>query len=101
MDTSVIGPITVMDQYIANFGAASATIHGLIVSSILIPAAISSFFAGRIADIIGRTKAISIGGLIFGLGAALQAAAVHLGMFITGRIIEGVGEGIFLGTLVV
>lgn len=101
MDTSIIGPITVMDEYTAVFGAFSAIIHGLIVSSILIPAAISSFLAGRLADAVGRTKGISLGGLIFGLGAALQAAAVHLAMFLVGRVIEGIGEGIFLGNLVV
>ena len=101
MDTSIIGPVTVMDKYIADFGTASATVHGLIVSSILIPTAISSFFAGRVADAIGRTKSISLGGLVFGIGALLQAAAVHLDMFIVGRVTEGIGEGIFLGSLVV
>lgn len=101
MDTSIIGPVTVMDKYIADFGTASATVHGLIVSSILIPAAISSFFAGRVADAVGRRKGISLGGLIFGFGAMLQAAAMHLSMFIVGRVIEGIGEGIFLGNLVV
>ncbi|KAF2133665.1 general substrate transporter [Dothidotthia symphoricarpi CBS 119687] len=101
MDTSIIGPVTVMDKYIADFGTASAIVHGLIVSSILIPAAISSFFAGRVADAVGRTKGISLGGLIFGFGVVLQAAAVHLAMFIVGRVIEGIGEGIFLGNLVV
>ncbi|KAF2257849.1 putative transporter [Lojkania enalia] len=101
MDTSIIGPVTVMDRYIADFGTASATVHGLIISSILIPAAISSFFAGRVADAVGRPKGISIGGLIFGIGAALESGAVHLAMFVVGRVIEGIGEGIFLGNLVV
>ncbi|PVH95298.1 putative MFS sugar transporter [Periconia macrospinosa] len=101
MDTSVIGPVTVMERYIDDFGAFSSTIHGLIVSSILITAAISSFFAGRIADALGRIKCISLGGLIFSVGAAIQAAASHLGMFVAGRAVEGVGEGFFLGALVV
>ncbi|CAI6311070.1 unnamed protein product [Periconia digitata] len=101
MDTSIIGPVTVMPQYIANFGAFSSAIHGLIVSSVLVTAATSSFFAGRIADAVGRTKCISLGGFVFALGAAIQAAAVHLGMFVAGRAVEGVGEGIFLGALVV
>jgi MFS family permease len=101
MDTSIIGPVTVMEEYIADFGAASATIHGLIVSSILIPAAISAFFAGRVADAVGRAKSISLGGLIFGLGAAFEAGAVHLAMFVVGRIVAGVGGGLFLGNLVV
>lgn len=102
MDTGIIGPVTDMKDFVAQFGGSqSATIHGLIVSSILIPAAISSFFAGFLADKFGRSKGISIGVFIFGVGAAIEAAAVHLAMFIVGRIVEGVGEGLFLGTLVV
>ncbi|CAG7952560.1 unnamed protein product [Penicillium salamii] len=102
MDTGIIGPVTDMEDFVAQFGGSrSATIHGLIVSSILIPAAISSFFAGFVADRFGRSKGISIGVFIFGVGAALEAAAVHLAMFIVGRVVEGVGEGLFLGTLVV
>ena len=101
MDTGIIGSVTVMKSYISEFGEQSATIHGLIVSAILIPATLSSCFAGRVADVLGRTKVIAIGALIFGIGAALEAAAVSIGMFVVGRCIEGAGEGLFLGTLVV
>ena len=101
MDTGIIGPVTVMKTYTSQFGMHSATVHGLIVSAILIPAAASSFFAGRVADILGRPTAISIGALIFGLGAALEAGAVHIAMFVGGRVVEGLGEGLYLGTLVV
>ncbi|KAL3428686.1 general substrate transporter [Aspergillus tetrazonus] len=101
MDTGIIGPVTTMDSFVEEFGNRSATVHGLLVSSILIPAAISSFFAGYLADKFGRPQGISIGTLIFGLGAALEAGAVHVSMFVLGRCIEGMGEGLYLGTLVV
>ena len=101
MDTGIIGSVTVMKSYISEFGQQSAAVHGLIVSAILIPAALSSFFAGRLADALGRPKGIAIGALIFGLGSALEAGAVNIAMFVIGRIIEGVGEGLYLGTLVV
>ncbi|KAJ5595665.1 hypothetical protein N7450_002123 [Penicillium hetheringtonii] len=102
MDTGVIGPVTDMKDFKAQFGGSqNATIHGLIVSSILIPAALSSFFAGYLADKLGRPKGISIGVLIFGIGAAIEAGATSLGMFIGGRVVEGLGEGLFLGNLVV
>jgi DNA-directed RNA polymerase III subunit RPC2 len=71
------------------------------VSSLLIPAAISSFFAGYHADKFGCPQGISIGTLIFKLGAALEAGAVHVSMFVLGRCIEGMGEALYLGTLVV
>ena len=101
MDTSIIGSVTVMKTYVSDFGSLSATVHGLVVSAILIPAAICSFFAGRVADTLGRPKSITIGASIFGIGAALEAGAVSLAMFVVGRIIEGIGEGLYLGTLVV
>jgi DNA-directed RNA polymerase III subunit RPC2 len=101
MDTGIIGPVTVMNSFVEQFGNQSATVHGLLVSFILIPAAISSFFAGYLADKLGRPKGISIGVLIFAIGAALEAAAVHVAMFVVGRCIEGIGECLYLGTLVV
>jgi MFS family permease len=100
-DTGIIGPVTVMDDFTKYVGNPSPTIHGLIVSSILIPAAVSSFFAGRLADVMGRTRAIALGSFIFALGAAIEAASVHIAMFVAGRVVEGVGEGLYLGTLVV
>ncbi|KAK8067322.1 MFS sugar transporter [Apiospora hydei] len=99
IDTGIIGPVTVMDDFKNYVGDPSPTIHGLIVSSILIPAAISSFFAGKVADALGRSHGIAIGSFVFGVGAALEAASVHIGMFVAGRVIEGIGEGLYLGTL--
>ena len=101
VDTGIIGSVTVMKSYISEFGPLSATVHGLIVSAILIPAAMSSIFAGRVADVLGRRKNIAIGALIFGFGTAIEAGAINLAMFIVGRSIEGVGEGLYLGTLTV
>lgn len=102
MDTGTIGPVTDMANFKASFGGSeNSTIHGLIVSCILIPAALSSFFAGYVADRLGRPKGIAIGVFIFGIGAAIEAGAVALSMFIVGRIVEGLGEGLFLGNLVV
>ena len=101
MDTGIIGPVTVMESFDSQFGPLSAILHGLTVSLMLIPAATSSFFAGRLADVRGRCIGIATGAGIFGFGAALEAGAVGLAMFIVGRGVEGPGEGLYLGTLVV
>ncbi|OTA53908.1 general substrate transporter [Hypoxylon sp. EC38] len=101
IDTGIIGPVTVMEDFTKYVGNPSPTIHGLIVSSILIPAAISSFFAGRVADALGRPRGIAIGSFIFGVGAALEGASMHIAMFVVGRIIEGIGEGLYLSMMVV
>lgn len=101
IDTGIIGPVTVMEDFTQYVGNPTPTIHGLIVSSILIPAAVSSFFAGRVADALGRPRGIAIGSFAFGIGAALEGASMHIAMFIVGRIIEGIGEGLYLGMLMV
>lgn len=101
IDTGIIGPVTVMEDFTRYVGNPTPTVHGLIVSSILIPAAVSSFFAGRVADALGRPRGIAIGSFVFGVGAALEGASMHIAMFIVGRIIEGVGEGLYLGMLIV
>lgn len=100
-DTGTIGPITTMPSFTSTFGDFSSILHGVIVSSILIGGTLSGIFAGNIADVWGRIPTISVGAGIFGLGAALECVAPKLGVYITGRIIAGVGEGFFLGTLVV
>jgi MFS family permease len=90
-----------MAQFATTFGKLSSTVHGLVVSTILIPAAISSFVGGHLANSVGRPRAIAIGGGIFGIGAALECASVKLAMLIVGRAVKGVGEGLFLSTVVV
>ncbi|OBT70275.1 hypothetical protein VE03_00269 [Pseudogymnoascus sp. 23342-1-I1] len=98
-DTGIIGPVTVMDQFADNFGNFSETVHGAIVSAILIPAAITALFGGHLADHFGRVKAMGLGAAIFGIGAAFEAGAAHIAMFVVGRGLAGVGEGFFLSTI--
>ncbi len=99
IDTGIIGPVTVMAKYVQHFGHPSPAMHGLVVSSILLSAAVTSFLAGHVADRLGRSSGIAIGGLIFALGVVIEAGAVHLGMFIAGRLIVGVGEGFINGIM--
>ncbi|TQW00322.1 sugar transporter [Cordyceps javanica] len=99
IDTGIIGPVTVMGKYVEHFGHPSPAIHGLIVSSILLSAAVTSFLAGHVADSLGRPLGVAIGALVFALGAVLEAGAVRLGMFIAGRLIVGVGEGFINGIM--
>lgn len=98
MDMSVIGPVTVMDSFTHQFGEKSPIVHGIIISSILLSAAVSAMFAGRPADSFGRPKAIALGAGVFTIGAILQASAVNLVMFAVGRVVEGFGYGLYFGT---
>ena len=101
LDTGTIGPVTTMPSFVDTFGHFSATLHGVIVSSILLTGAIFSLLGGILADRYGRTRMIALGSLIFGIGAAIETTSAHLAMFIIGRLIKGVGEGIFLMTVYV
>lgn len=90
-----------MPQLLSVIGPLTSTMHGVVVSTILIPAAITSFFAGHVADRLGRRRAIALGAAIFGIGTTLEAATVALAMLLVGRVVTGVGQGLFLSTLVV
>lgn len=101
LDTGIIGPVSDMDSFRRDIAATTPILHGLIVSSILLPSAIVSFFAGGLADALGRPRAVTIAFCIFGLGSAIEAGSVHIAMFIVGRIIIGIGNGLSLSTVVV
>src|SRR5579871_1574860 len=99
LDTGTIGPVTTMSTFAKTFGQLSPMKHGSIVSTILLPAAFASLFAGNIADTYGRPITIIVGGAIFGIGATLEAVAPKLAVFIFGRVTKGLGEGLFLATV--
>ncbi|MCJ1365610.1 hypothetical protein MMC16_004735 [Acarospora aff. strigata] len=101
LDTGTIGPVTAMPSFADTFGVLSPSLHGLVISSILLPATFTSLFSGALSDSLGRTRAVAIGAIFFAIGAALEASAFSIGMFIAGRCVVGIGEGLFLSTLVV
>lgn len=82
-------------------GPISSTVRGVIVSSILLPGALAALVAGVLADKYGRKRLIISGALFYGVGAAIECGSVVLGMFIGGRLIKGLGQGLFLSTVYV
>ncbi|KAM0278047.1 hypothetical protein ACHAQH_005416 [Verticillium albo-atrum] len=101
LDTGSIGPVTTMPSFENTFGHVSPTMHGVIVSSVLIPGALTALVAGVLADRFGHVRLFSLGALIYAVGAALECAAPVLGVFVFGRLIKGVGEGLFLSNVYV
>ncbi|KAH8511185.1 hypothetical protein Peur_052804 [Populus x canadensis] len=65
----------------------------LFTSSLYLAALIASFGASYITRTWGRKRTMLLGGIIFFIGAALNAGAVDLSMLIAGRILLGVGVG--------
>lgn len=82
-------------------GPISSTVRGVIVSSILLPGALAALVAGVLADRYGRKHLILSGAVCYGVGAAIECGSVALAMFIVGRLIKGVGNGLFLSTVYV
>lgn len=90
-----------MPQFEELFAPISPTLQGLIVSSILITAAVSSFTGASLSDRISRTYTIALGCFIFAVGSALSASAKSLTQLFVGRCIAGLGEGLFISTTTV
>lgn len=90
-----------MPSFQATMGPISSTIRGVIVSSILLPGALAALVAGVLADRYGRKRLILSGALAYGVGAGIECGSVALGMFIVGRLVKGVGQGLFLSTVYV
>ncbi|KAJ7130959.1 general substrate transporter [Mycena filopes] len=100
-DTASVGPIIVMPQFEEQFGAISATVQGLFVSSIIATAALSATFSGALSDRISRTYTISLGAFIFSGGCAIACSARALPQLFVGRCITGFGQGIFISSITV
>ncbi len=71
----------------------NATASEIAVSAVLIGAILGAASGGRLADGIGRKKALILLGVIFAIGAVLTAIAPNLGFFIAFRIVVGFGIG--------
>ncbi|KAF3769122.1 general substrate transporter [Cryphonectria parasitica EP155] len=90
-----------MASFQVTMGYISSTTRGVIVSSILPTGALAALLAGILADKYGRKRLIVSGAVIYGIGAAIECSSMALGMFLAGRLIKGVGQGLFLSTVYV
>lgn len=71
----------------------TSTTAEIAVSAVLIGAILGAVVGGKLADAVGRKKALIILGIIFACGAILTAIAPNLWTFIAFRIIVGFGIG--------
>lgn len=99
LDTGNIGPVTTMPAFRKTFGDFSPTVHGVVVSSVLISGAFTALIAGILGHRFGQVRIFAIGSFVYGVGAAVQSSATSLGAFIVGRLIQGIGEGLFVSNV--
>lgn len=90
-DTGVISGALL---YINNEWELSEFMQGLLVSTVLIGAALGAVLNGRFADIFGRKKVIFVTALIFFIGSILCAVAPNIQTLMISRFIVGFAIGI-------
>lgn len=91
--------MTEMSYFSDSIGELSPFLRGFTVSLIMLTGAFPSFFAGQLADRFGRLAIVAAGALVFTIGATLEGAASKLGMFLAGRALCGIGEGLWLSNV--
>jgi MFS family permease len=85
-----------MSSFKSTFGELTPSLHGTVVSSVLLTGALAALLAGILADRHGMTRIIAIGSFIYGIGTAIESGSTLLGVFIFGRLMQGIGEGLFI-----
>ncbi|MCJ1482529.1 hypothetical protein MMC06_002695 [Schaereria dolodes] len=95
-DTGSIGAVTTMPDFERTFGVLSPSLRGFTVSLIMLMGGVPAFFTGQLADRFGHLRVIMVGALIFAIGAILEGSASRLPMFLVGRALTGIGEGLWL-----
>lgn len=95
-DQGVMGPILVMENFENHFPLfMGSTIQGWLVAALELGAWAGALINGVLADRISRKYAMMVAVVIFTLGTGLQAGAQTPAYFFAGRIIGGIGIGMF------
>lgn len=110
-DIGISGGVTSMDEFLIKFfptvyknskdktGKESqyckfdSHLLTLFTSSLYLAALVASFLASATTRTFGRKVSMTIGGLVFLVGAILNGAAMNVLMLIVGRILLGFGVG--------
>jgi sugar porter (SP) family MFS transporter len=90
-DTGVVGGV--LPNISKSFALVSPFDKGLVVAILLAGAAVGALVAGRVADQLGRKRAIFITSIVFVVGLLASSLAPSLGVFWISRFIIGLGVG--------
>jgi EmrB/QacA subfamily drug resistance transporter len=66
-----------------------------ILTGYLLAASVATPIIGKLGDLFGRAKALTVVLIVFSAGSAICALAGSLGLLVAGRVVQGVGGGIF------
>ncbi|KAL2795160.1 general substrate transporter [Aspergillus keveii] len=99
IDSGIVSTVIAQPEFLDYFAPFTPSIKGAVVSTFGAGTVFGVFFAGWSADYLGRKKTIAIGAVIALIAGIIQAATVHVGMLIAGRIVGGFAVGIMNMTI--
>lgn len=79
------------------FGSPAGAMLGFFNAAYPLGGVLGTFFISPSADIFGRRVGLAVGAGLCCVGAAVQGAAINIGMFIVSRVIIGMGSVVVAG----
>jgi EmrB/QacA subfamily drug resistance transporter len=74
---------------------ASATATSWVLTGFLLSASVATPIVGKLGDLLGKGRVLTVVLLLFALGGVVCALAGSIGVLIAGRVIQGVAGGVF------
>ena len=74
---------------------ASPSAASWILSGFLLSASIATPIVGKLGDVFGKGRVLTLVLLLFSLGGVVCALANSIGLLIAGRVVQGVAGGVF------
>ena len=76
-------------------------LHSLLVGSVSVGGLVGCIIGGKLADMIGRKRAMTASFILITLGWGFVAFSLNAGMIFSGRIIHGLGEGMVVTVYII
>jgi sugar porter (SP) family MFS transporter len=94
LDISSMAGVITNPSYIEYFHNPNSNAQGAIVASMPAGSLLGALSVTILADKLGRKRTVILSGIVWVIGAILQAASQNRGMLVVGRIIAGISIGI-------
>jgi predicted MFS family arabinose efflux permease len=96
----IIAGILISSHFLEAFPQLSTpSIEGIFISSFSLGNLVGCILTALLGDWLGRKKTLWAGALISATGGILQAAAYSFPMLMLGRVVSGLGNGIYLSIM--
>ena len=76
-------------------------LHSLLVGSVSVGGLVGCIIGGKLADMIGRKRAMTASFILITLGWGFVAFSLNAGMIFSGRIVHGLGEGMVVTVYII